>query len=365
MKLAFLSLVSLLAADTLAREHLHHAGRFLYNGTPHAPHAAPLALLAKTSEPTYFGDNVAVPFSQSLGCGACVTGGYIYCYKGVEGQIQKELSRSNSRCCKTETDCKGPIQSNAWTCTNLFTDPTLAKFACPFVNTSCGPNNTYEFTEAGASLSINITLEPGQTCFYDIKTKCGAPVFRLNDTTGLDIEYIDYDDKLDIPQAEVIVVNETSTVDKTTLKTKTPKKGMPSRDMKFKKDNGSETVKGPRAGRYNPHSADGTKPRKFKGGQKDYDNETECSHGYRHTLLVVTSLENLTLPANVTNETATNSTPTPSPVTPLLRLLETTSTISTADVTLTVGSEGYTTTSGKIIAMTVAVFALLLTYFTF
>ena len=76
--------------------------------------------------------------------------------------------------------------------------------------------------------------------------------------------------------------------------------------MKFTHVNGTNetAVKGPRAARFNPdEGARNGKPKKFKGGKKDFSNETECSHGFRHTLLAVTSLVNLTVPATTDNTT--------------------------------------------------------------
>ena len=189
--------------------------RFLYVVRNETLHDLPFGLLTHR-EPHFYGPNVTVPFNKTLGCGGCVRGGYIYCYKGVEGQIHKELDRSNSKCCQTEDDCKGQINSNAWSCTNIYTDPTLAKFACPFVNSSCGPNNTIEFNKTGQTLNITLHIEPGNTCFFDIRAKCGAPAFQFNDTTGLDIEYIDFDDDTDIPKDVAVSGqgNESETTDK-------------------------------------------------------------------------------------------------------------------------------------------------------
>lgn len=33
----------------------------------------------------YYGDDVKLTYRSSLGCGACITGGYTYCVQGKEG----------------------------------------------------------------------------------------------------------------------------------------------------------------------------------------------------------------------------------------------------------------------------------------
>jgi hypothetical protein len=46
----------------------------------------------------------------------------------------------------------------------------------------------------GQQQQINITLNQGDTCTFQVQTNCGIPSFTPNDTTGFDIETIDYDD---------------------------------------------------------------------------------------------------------------------------------------------------------------------------
>ena len=117
--------------------------------------------------PDYYGDIVNITYKQTLNCGACVAAGHIYCYKGNEGQMLKaSLSGANSRCCKDAYECRGELASNAWTCTNLFTDPVFAKYACPFVNEDCGDNNTIELSKTGQSYSVDLHVQPGNTCFF-------------------------------------------------------------------------------------------------------------------------------------------------------------------------------------------------------
>jgi hypothetical protein len=187
----YLLIAALLFSAVLAEDLFLKEERFLATTTT--------TNTTKPLPPAYYGDNVTIPFKTTLGCGACIRGGYTHCYKGVEGQVlNASLSATNQKCCKNATDCATETASLDWTCSNLFTDTTLAKFACPFVKTNCGPNNTINFKKEGERQDLAINLEAGQTCFYQINTECGLPDFALNSTNGLDIEYVDYDEE-DVP----------------------------------------------------------------------------------------------------------------------------------------------------------------------
>jgi hypothetical protein len=46
----------------------------------------------------------------------------------------------------------------------------------------------------GQQQNINITLPQGETCSFQVTADCGLPAFKPNDTTGFEIESVDYDD---------------------------------------------------------------------------------------------------------------------------------------------------------------------------
>lgn len=71
----------------------------------------------------------------------------------------------------------------------------MAKALCPFRKSNCGNNTAFNFTDVGQSQTIDVTLPQGETCTYQIEAQCGLPSFKPNDTTGFDIEVIDYDDE--------------------------------------------------------------------------------------------------------------------------------------------------------------------------
>ena len=81
-----------------------------------------------------------------------------------------------------------------WTCSNIFSDPVLAKGFCPFPRSKCGSNQDFDFGEIGEKTDINITVSAGETCTYRIKAECGLPSFKPSTTDGFEIDNVDYDD---------------------------------------------------------------------------------------------------------------------------------------------------------------------------
>jgi len=96
-------------------------------------------------------------------------------------------------CCKDAASC--PQTKDAkYLCSNTYTDTTLAKAMCPFKKDRCGNNTAFSFDAVGQQQNINITLPQGETCNFLITADCGLPAFKPNDTTGFEIETVDYDD---------------------------------------------------------------------------------------------------------------------------------------------------------------------------
>jgi hypothetical protein len=170
----------------------------------------PMAMLTPATPPTqsfpaftsttkglrYYGDDIRINWGANLGCGACINGGYNYCIQGREGE---DFSGRNpvQTCCKDATAANCPQVSNSsWTCSSSYNDKLNAKGLCPFRSNSCGPKALYKYTSYGANFQdrVNITLQPGETCSFQIATECGLPMFQPSNTTGFDIEMIDYSD---------------------------------------------------------------------------------------------------------------------------------------------------------------------------
>jgi hypothetical protein len=50
------------------------------------------------------------------------------------------------------------------------------------------------FNNTGEAAVINVTLPPGGMCMFEMRAKCGLPAFKPNNTDGLDIQYVQFDD---------------------------------------------------------------------------------------------------------------------------------------------------------------------------
>lgn len=72
-------------------------------------------------------------------------------------------------------------------------DRTYAKYVCPYRDAHCGVSNTATLASVGSTASLSISSLPlGQSCFYKVMSSCGAPAFMPNDTSRVEIEYIEF-----------------------------------------------------------------------------------------------------------------------------------------------------------------------------
>ncbi len=55
----------------------------------------------------FYGDDIKIPWAATLGCGACITGGYTYCIYGKEGDdfTNKVIAET---CCKDTSSANCP-----------------------------------------------------------------------------------------------------------------------------------------------------------------------------------------------------------------------------------------------------------------
>ena len=143
---------------------------------------------------SYYGENVKINYQTKLGCGSCIKSGYIYCIPGAEGTDSSTWPPNlKATCCKDLANCP-EAKLSTYLCSNTYTDTTLAKAMCPFSKPNCGKSSSFVFDEVNQVQDITISLPQGDTCAFLITAKCGLPSFKPNDTTGFDIETIDYDE---------------------------------------------------------------------------------------------------------------------------------------------------------------------------
>jgi hypothetical protein len=63
-------------------------------------------------------------------------------------------------------------------------------YMCPFRRSSCGPNSQINFYLEKEDGAIHIIgLEKGESCSYNIESVCGAPSFKVDNATGVEIFY--------------------------------------------------------------------------------------------------------------------------------------------------------------------------------
>lgn len=184
---------------------------------------------------------------------------------------------------------------------------------CPFNRSSCGSNNEIDFNStASEKKTVNITLPTGETCTFKIKAKCGLPTFEpLNDTTGFDIQIVDYDeDDLDASNSARLLQalpppqnNTNKTGDKKEDGERKPKE-MKNKAANVTRVNGPKSdkeFKGPQLKTYNP---DEGKKREFKGGAK-LNQTSMCKNRYQQ--ISVTYMGNLTGSARLLQSVSNSS----------------------------------------------------------
>jgi hypothetical protein len=151
----------------------------------------------------FYGDAPKINFLATLGCGACIRGGYSFCVpSNVPGAEPSTYPvGKKAQCCKDDACVTTVLKDTTakWSCsTRNFTDSTLALGMCPFESRKCGGiNGTVSFSalQAGDSKNINISLGLGETCTFKVEAKCGLPEFKpLTNVTGFDIQIVEYDD---------------------------------------------------------------------------------------------------------------------------------------------------------------------------
>lgn len=72
--------------------------------TPSPPAPPPVVYSAPTKALKYYGDDIKITYSASLGCGACITGGYIFCFTGKEGDDFSGKTVTKT-CCDKASNC--------------------------------------------------------------------------------------------------------------------------------------------------------------------------------------------------------------------------------------------------------------------
>lgn len=144
---------------------------------------------------------------------------------------------------------------------------------CPFRNSNCGNHSAFLFSQAGEQQTINISLPQGETCTFQIQADCGLPAFKPNDTTGFEIETLDYDDD-DLSESSRLRLLKSKKPEPPKIKNDTPRKPRPEN----KTDDGSHPAKN---GSHPPknESGPGKKKQDAKNGRHLWGGKNAGSNG--------------------------------------------------------------------------------------
>ena len=291
----------------------------------------------------FYGDAPRIAHTANLGCGACIRGGYSYCIPSkVPGSDPATwMVGKKAVCCKDDLCVTATLKDTtvSWTCsTRNYTAPVLALGMCPYTRSRCGSaNSTLNFTESaiGQSQTINISLALGETCTYRVETKCGLPDFApITNTTGFDIQVIDFDEDDINTNAPAVPVTSLQQVNISSSMLTTVKKTFDAKVFQVMRPN-SNITKGLLAKTFNP---DEGKNYKFKFGKRLVATENICKTRYQ--IVSITPL------GEIANATIAS------------RILQTATTPVTYNMTVQFSTSEFSTSSAMMLkAMTLALVA--------
>lgn len=126
-----------------------------------------------------------ITYNQSLSCGECILGNYIYCVNGPENYTGAVAPKAI--CCKDLGSCK-EAKLATYTCSSKYNANQYTIFdrlkVCPF-NPDCG-KQVLSLNDADDSQCLRLnTIKKGSSCVYRVQSKCNAPNFAFNDTSNV------------------------------------------------------------------------------------------------------------------------------------------------------------------------------------
>ena len=135
----------------------------------------------KIPRPSYSAFNSVDPsFDSSLSCYTCIQNDYLYCRQGTQEQLMLTTTSDPPPevCCKSYLECPA-LYKKDWMCSTTYEDKMLAMRMCPVKQSKCGEKNALVFNKAGEAASMNMTLNPGDVCVYNLRAKCGIPTLEF------------------------------------------------------------------------------------------------------------------------------------------------------------------------------------------
>ena len=208
------------------------------------------------------------PYEISLPCGECVASGWNFVWKTQEtGLVVNDeeyptntgvYATTDVMCCEGSTEfyadkaytpatvptaeeeadfqCTWLFKlangrdKTAWRQSDSFSSNSYAMSMCPFRKSSCGPNSMINFYTSADDGAIHVIgLKEGESCTYNIESVCGAPSFKITNSTNVEIIYNEW--QQDSVSTVLPVTN--SKIGSSDIKRASPKADLPARDVDF------------------------------------------------------------------------------------------------------------------------------------
>lgn len=189
------------------------------------------------------------------------------------------MSGTSQQTCLAPTSTDSKLNDGTWSCSSAYNDRVYAKHVCQYNNVACGTvNNTIVLADTTSTQSVNITgLTIGQTCFYKVQAACGGPSFKPNDTSKVEIEYVEFrGSDLSNDTVRALGLGSSNQLQRNS----TPAANMPRRDHFFNMELGGNQIANANSTNYNA-SVNGTifgrsgRYDEFGTGRKAYGNPTQ------------------------------------------------------------------------------------------
>lgn len=230
---------------------------------------------------TKFADSA---YSMDLPCGDCVASGWNYLWKSEEtGLVVNDeeyptntgkFADTDVMCCEGSVDFyssgdraaynpatypAGPGKECAeilrfargsakteWRQSDSFTSNSYAMSMCPFRKSSCGPNSLINFYTSQDDGAIHVIgLKKGESCTYNIESVCGAPSFKISNSTNVEIIYNEWQQD----SVSIVLPVTNSMIASPDIMRASPSADTPARNVDFLIEGSSEEG-GPIYGKY-------------------------------------------------------------------------------------------------------------------
>ena len=141
------------------------------------------ALLSTTSAKWWKDGKPTKDQIKDFNCGKCIKSGNNFCFQGSDGmKLNETIPEAVATCCEPDDPLCAAASDDNYSCSADYTNEDYSYSFCPQKRDKCGPTQQVTFDEEGISQNLTIfNMTVGDSCTYKIHSKCGAPVFRVDD----------------------------------------------------------------------------------------------------------------------------------------------------------------------------------------